>query len=317
MYRGALMILLASTVLMMSCEREIKLNLPAGKEKLVVEGSIEYNNFPRVVLTNSSGFFGKIDLTTLKFISGADITITDLTNGFSHKLVEFPIRIPTGVGQDSATLIAYIPNIFGGPLDPNMLGQLNHIYRLDINASGEKYTAVTKIADTRVFDSLWLEPFNKSKPDSATRLRLIYKDPDTLGDYHRYETQVLRYHKKDYLDEEYLADFGSVFSDAFTNGKRLPFNLDLGYTRRYNFSSDTGRNYLEESQKIFPGDTVNIKWSGIDYNTYQYWQTLEYSRNSTGNPFAAPTKIKGNISNGAIGGWCGYGSKIISIIAPR
>jgi hypothetical protein len=317
MYQKVLMILLVSCLLMVSCEKEIKLNLPAGKEKLVVEGSIEYNDFPLVILTNSSGFFGKIDLTTLKFVRKADITVTDLTDGYSFKLIDTSIKVPTGVGQDSVVFAAYIPDIFSQALDARMLGRLNHTYQLDINAAGEKYTAVTKIPDTRVFDSIWLEPFNKQKPDSASQIRVIYTDPDTLGDYHRYETQVRRFYKKDYLDESYLADFGSVFNDAFTNGKTLPFYLELGSSRRFNFSNDTQRNYLQEAQKIFPGDTVNIKWSGIDYNTYEFWQTLEYSRNSTGNPFAAPTKIKGNISNGAIGAWSGYGSKIISIIAPR
>jgi hypothetical protein len=306
------LILVALCALFVSCEREINLTLAPGKDKLVVEGTIEYNNYPFVLLTNSSGFFSKIDLSTIKFVSGANVTVTDLTTGYKNTLIEFPVKISTGVGSDSATLIAYVSL----PTD-SAKGQINHIYRLDITTNGETYSSITKIPDTRVFDSLWLEPYNRAKPDSAKRLRLIYTDPDTLGNYHRYETQVLRYYKKDYLDEEYLSDFGSVISDGFTNGKTLPFNLDLGRSRRFTFANDTQRNYLEEADKIFPGDTVNIKWSGIDYNTYQYWQTLEYSRNSTGNPFAAPTKIRSNISNGAIGGWCGYGSKIISIIAPR
>jgi hypothetical protein len=310
---AALVVLLGLT----SCEREIDFDLAASDPKLVVEGIIENGDFPRVVLTNSTGFFDKIDVGSLKFVSGATILVTDLTTGYKIPLQEYAFKFPTGTGTDSVSYVAYAPNFVAQPYD-SLLGQLEHSYRLDITSNGKSYSAVTKIPNVKGFDSTWLEPFDNNKPaDPAKRLRVIYKDPDTAGNCTRYQTQVLRSTKLDYLDEEYLSTFGSVFNDNFTNGQRLPFYLDLGYSRRFSFTDTAQARFLGEQQKIFPGDTVNIKWMPIDFNTYRFWETLEYSRNSVGNPFAAPTKLQGNLSNGAIGYWGGYGTKIISIIAPK
>jgi hypothetical protein len=316
---GAIVKILILCLAFTSCERELDLTLNSGDPKVVVEASIENGDFPRVVLTNSTGFFDKIDLSSLKFVTGATIKVTDLNTGYVIPLIEYNLKFPTGQGTDSVTYTAYAPNFLAQPYD-SIIGQLEHCYKLDIVSNGKTYSAVTKIPNckTPVFDSIWLQPENPSDPtDSAMEIRLIYDEPDTLGNYNRYSTQVLRQYKKDHLDEEFLTTFGSVINDKFTNGQRLPFTLDLGYSRRFSFADSVQRRYLFEQQEIYPGDTVNIRWMPIDYNTYTFWETLEYSRNSTGNPFAAPTKLYGNISGGAVGYWGGYGTRIITIIAPK
>jgi hypothetical protein len=57
-----------------------------------------------------------------------------------------------------------------------------------------------------------------------------------------------------------------------------------------------------------------LKWCTIDKAHFQFWQTMERSNNSNGNPFAAPVSIKSNISNG-LGVWGGYGASYDTIIA--
>ncbi|MCY1535045.1 hypothetical protein D9M68_704340 [compost metagenome] len=62
------------------------------------------------------------------------------------------------------------------------------------------------------------------------------------------------------------------------------------------------------------GDTVTVKWSAIDRTTYTFWQTLEFSIGTTGNPFSTPIKVGSNVSNGALGIWAGYSSAYKTLI---
>ncbi len=43
---------------------------------------------------------------------------------------------------------------------------------------------------------------------------------------------------------------------------------------------------------------------------------MEYSYQSIGNPFSSPTKVRGNISNGALGYFGGYAVQYIGITIP-
>ena len=75
---------------------------------------------------------------------------------------------------------------------------------------------------------------------------------------------------------------------------------------------------LKEGYTFFDkGDTVVFKLSNIDRSTFEFWRTMEFSYSSVGNPFSSPTKVLGNISNGALGYFGGYASQYRSIIIPR
>ena len=63
-------------------------------------------------------------------------------------------------------------------------------------------------------------------------------------------------------------------------------------------------------------DTVTLKLSNIDRTTYQFWLTMEFAYQSIGNPFASPNKVIGNISNGALGAFCGYASAYKTLAIP-
>jgi hypothetical protein len=74
LFRYSLLSLLPLVCLFyLSCEKEVDINLNTGEPKLVVDGQIETNNYPLVILTKSIGYFSKIDLSTLQnsFVHGA------------------------------------------------------------------------------------------------------------------------------------------------------------------------------------------------------------------------------------------------------
>ena len=54
------------------------------------------------------------------------------------------------------------------------------------------------------------------------------------------------------------------------------------------------------------GDIMSVKFCNIDKAVFDFWRTMEYSYASIGNPFSSPTKVIGNISNGALGYFGGY-----------
>jgi hypothetical protein len=44
---------------------------------------------------------------------------------------------------------------------------------------------------------------------------------------------------------------------------------------------------------------------------------MEFAYQSIGNPFASPNKVLGNVSNGALGAFCGYAAFYKTIIIPH
>ena len=182
-----------------------------------------------------------------------------------------------------------------------MFGEVGKFYKLNIAYNGTTYTSTTKIPNPKGVDSLWFgTPIfaNAKTPDSAKQLYANYTDPDTPGNYVRYFTQ--RNSEPFYPSE--------IFSDEVVNGKRITnIGLYAGYENVQNVKADSLRYF-------YKGDTVVLKWCEIDKSVYTFWNTLEYSNNASGNPFASPINVTSNISNGALGVWAGYGSIFTKIV---
>jgi len=57
--------------LFISCEKEININFNSKEKQIVVQGVIETNKNPYIILTNSIGFFDKIDFNNVQLFKGA------------------------------------------------------------------------------------------------------------------------------------------------------------------------------------------------------------------------------------------------------
>ncbi len=280
-----------------ACEKEIDVSLVASQKSLVVEGKIEENQLPFVFLTYSIGFFQKIDLSNVTYASGAKVKVTDVNSNTVLNLKEY--NIDSTVNGQNFKFVIYGPDIN----DPNALnfkGQKEHVYKLEIELDSKTYTSFTKIPDNPGIDSLWLEKVPNSN-DSFSVVKGFYKDADSLGNAIIYENRKLFYQKNN--DQNFYRPFNYAFDDQFINGTKVPLNIDIGFDRTADNDDDFFRtlNYLKK------GDTVDLRWLSIDKAVYDFWNSLNYSSNSTGNPFAAPTSVKSNIQGGALGVWAGYG----------
>ncbi len=88
-----------------ACEKKIEFDLKQAETVLAVDANIENDLPPVVVLTNSLGYFSKIDTSIINnmFVHGADVYIS---NGvLTHKLKEYPVPIPTQASRFTNTVL--------------------------------------------------------------------------------------------------------------------------------------------------------------------------------------------------------------------
>jgi len=278
-----------------SCEKEVHITLDSGPPTLVVEGQIENGQWPYVILSNSIGFFSKIDLSTFQnsFVHGAKITVADGTT--SIVLREYSVDTSGGNKLYVYTIDSADKTSF------NFKGEINKFYSLKIEYNGQTYTSLTKIPAPITIDSLTAKPptvIDTKYPDEM-QVFIHFKDPDTTGNFARYFTNKNH--------EGYFQ--GDAFSDVIANGVYENLRIRPGYNP-INPDSTALNNF-------YKGDTISVKWSSIDNGVYTFLNTLAFARNAIGNPFATPINAKSNVSNGALGYWAGYGSSISTIIIPK
>ena len=280
-----------------SCEKEIDIPLGVSDPKLVVEGSIANDQQPVVILTESMGFFDKINRDNINFISDADVWVTDLTVNKKVKLT--PITIDF--------LTAYTV-LNSDPLYNDFkTGITEHLYKLEINYKNERYTSVAKIPGSNGFDSLYFEPKKSLKPKEFYKLMGTFTDPDTAGNYYKYFTKR---NGNGIVETDFLESFASRFDDTYFNGRTLPADIFLGFD-----GSDTvGSEFSAEETYSKRGDTIIVKLSAMQLDVYDFWKTLDFAEGSIGNPFASPIQVQTNISNDAFGVWSGFGNHYDTII---
>lgn len=285
-------------ILLLGCEKKIDFDLKDSAELLTVDASIENNQDPVVILTKSLNYFSKVsaDVLSNALIKDAEVYIS--TGNTTHQLKRYDVVIP-----GSNFPFSYYSS---DPASPSTIikGELGKQYRLRIVWRQKEYTASTTIPQVRkTIDSLWwVKAPNTPDTSKKTVVRAKVKDPQPFGDYARYFTKV--------NSEPFLPGFNSVFDDAFVNGTTYTVDVDRGIDRNVEVDFD-------EYGFFKKGDTVTLKFSNIDKATFDFWRTVEFSYQSIGNPFSSPTKILGNISNGALGYFGGYGNQFSTVIIPR
>jgi hypothetical protein len=288
--RYLLVLLLCS--LFVSCERNIDFDLKESAPTLVVEGEIESGLPPRIVLTKSLDYFSQINPQLLagSFVHNAEVLLSDGVQ--TERLVEY--SIPLGLGYS-----IYFYSVDTSSPANIMLGEFNKEYTLTILAEGKSYTATTRIpALTNIPDSVFFRPAPQN-PDTNKRVMfLTISDPPGLGNCGRYFT------KKN--SEPFYPGDNSVYNDDVVDGTTYTVQVEPGINR--NDPPEFEENFFKKS------DTVTLKLTNIDRATYNFWNTWEFAQQSIGNPFSQPNKVLGNISNGALGAFCGYASWYKTIV---
>jgi len=277
-------------IIITGCEKNIRFNLEEVEPVLTVDAQIENGLPPRVILTKSFSYFDELtpQLLSNSFVHSAEVFIS---NGMlTQQLKEYSYELVPGIN-------AYYYSIDSSNLSTAFTGALAGNYTLKIVSDAKEYTASTSIpALSNYPDSIWFKPAPQN-PDTNKRVmyankRVMYAkltDPPGLGNYYRYFTQI--------NNAPFLA-CENVQNDQVIDGTTFTLQYPPGIDRNDPINRD--------DNFYFKGDTATLKFCTIDKASYQFWNTWEFARESIGNPFAQPNKVLGNISNGALGIFCGY-----------
>lgn len=307
-----------------SCEKNIDIEIPTETSLLVVEGRIESDKPPYVILTKSASYFETTRLSTFlnSFVHNAKVTVTvdNITTQLSELCTESlpeelrPVAADfLGISIDQLKSNNYclyavpIIDIFSGSF---LKGTPGKTYKLTIESEGKSYVSITKIPDIVALDSTWFKLYGTDTAFGFAWAHLT--DPDTLGNCYRWFAK--RINKGAYgqvKDNNFVPPFGSSFEDKFFNGS----SFDFGYERG-NHPSDEGVEFPDEKPHFFKvGDTIVIKFCTNDQKVREFLEKYEAEIWNNENPFASPSAVPTNIEGGALGLWAGYGVSMDTIIA--
>jgi hypothetical protein len=267
-----------------SCRKDVTLDLPEYKQKVVIEASIETGNTALVFLSYSVPYFEEFDFSHPEkaFIKGAAVTITD--------------------GLESETLTEADPSAGFIYVGTKIRGAEGRSYTLQVTVDGRTFEASTSIHQAVHLDSLYF----KGEQDSLGFLWQTFTEPAGSGAAYRWMAKRL---KKDIF---FAAPFGSVFDDKFIDGKTFDFAYDRGRQPVDTSRVDFERGYYKR------GDTVVVKFCRIGRREYEFWNTYYMNKSSNGNPFSAPANIKSMFSDveHAFGGFVGYATAFDTLAIP-
>lgn len=276
-------IVAAWLLLLTACEDSLEFDIQGYEPKLVVDGWIEHNQYPVVVLSKSAAFFSEIDSIALRELvaSRAKVTVSDGEKEEVLTLKKNELYFPPYVYQGTA-----------------LKGEAGKSYRLNIELEGKSYEAFTSIPAAVALDSLW---FNLApEQDSLGLLYGRFRDKQDSEDYYRVFTQRLG------KDSKFVPVYLSAIGDQYFNGQSFTFSLLRGAESLSDVTDDI---YFRK------GDTVMVKLCTIDREHFDFWRTLERELYVTGNPFSSSgNEVISNITGGALGVWGGYNPFIYRMI---
>lgn len=300
----ALSILFFSLV---SCTKEVKIDIPGYEEQLVIDGKIETGSVPIVLLSKTNDIYAPTNLDAYLngFITGAIVTVNDGTN--TYQLEEICTDDLTGSALDAAAAIFGIPAAelvnyhlcAYTTISTPLIGQVGKTYNLTVTYEGKTYTSSTTLfPPTTLVDLYWKEETNKPG------LGWSYgKLADPAGQYDAYCWEV-KYKNENAFTKTFNPFFDDVFFDGLT--------FDFPYENPMNWDDETIPQ--EERGYFHLGDTVVVKLSKLDRDAFEFYEKKYAQLYSAGNPFATPTNIPTNIKGGALGVWAGFSPSYDTLI---
>ena len=282
---------------LISCSKEVKIDIPGFDEQIVIDGSIETGTPAIIFLSNSKDIYAPTDINSYLngFISGATVTVSNGT--ITDTLTEICTdNLPAGFESIAAAF-------FGLPIEQlvnlhlcayvstGIVGEVGKTYTLKVLYNNKTYTSSTKIENPTVLDNLfWREQVNL--PGYGFSWAKITDSP-IMGDAYRWEVKNLG-------DLFYSKPFQPFTDDRFYNGKTFEFSVE----NPMSFKDQTIENQNKGYYKL--GDTIVVKFSKLGKKEYQFFEKKYNQIYSGGNPFATPTNIPSNIEGGALGIWAGF-----------
>jgi hypothetical protein len=316
---------LITAFIMTSCTKDLSRTLPGFSNYIVVDGNIETNKPPMIILTRSTNVFGGLNVNDYAsfLVHGAVITMTVDSSPVPIPLQEVCLQnlsIPDSLKLQflqSLGLTVYdssaVPNVCAYTLPySDLLAYLNtgscpdcgvegHQYNLKIKVNGQTITSYTTIPHATGVNSLSIR--RVPNIDSLVNVLVTFTVPNSYGNFIRYWT-------KRNSEPFYTSLTGSVYDDKLLIGQTLTFPVQRGYP---SYTTNPDPNTFGYFWK---GDTVTVKWANIDSRTFNFYNSLE--NDGGGSPFSSYIRVRSNVTgDSAIGVWAGYGARYYTIIVPK
>jgi hypothetical protein len=251
------------------------------ESEIVVEGWIEEGGFPVVMLTKSVAIQKEYqDLSDLDdyLIRWAKVTVYD--------------------GNDSIILTGKYDDAYMPPYiytTSKMSGQAGHTYTLKVEYRDYLATASTTILPAPVIEHVTVERSDES--DTLYQVKIQFYEDPLQKNYYQVFSRVGGNNK------QYLASFMGTLDDQILDTHPI-----VPVYRGRQLGSGT---YLSNFKK---SDSVAIKLSQIDANSYNFWDDYTKNLSLSGFLMLPPySNIRSNITGGT-GYWCGMGSSVRYVI---
>jgi len=297
-------------IILLGCTKEIEIEIPGFEEQLVIDGRIEPNLPPIVLLSESQEVFATTDVTAFLngFITGATVTVSNGTEVVV--LDEFCTgNLPPGADTVAAQLLG-IPidslanyNICAyTTLNTAVWGEVGKTYDLTVDYEGASYTAQTQIVQPTALSAVYWKTEDGYVTQGFSWCTL--SDPPNQFDAYYWEVKRLDGANSDPMFEE---TYSPVFDDEFFDGLTFDFWYENPFTHGGEYPDSVRWHYAL-------GDTVVIRLSKLDRDVFEFFEKKHMQLQTEGNPFATPTNIPTNIEGGALGIWAGFSPSYDTLI---
>ncbi len=270
--------------IIISCNNDPLLDIDNAQKTIVVDAWIEEGSGPNVLLTWNSPYFTKLDSESIAklVIRSAKVTVSD--------------SVTTEILTLRNNKNSFPPYVYQGF---DIVGQSGRKYTLKVEYKDFVLEATTSIPRSVAIDSAWFEL--NEKDDSTGTVFLNFIDDPNEKNYYRTYSRIFKKQKK------YFPTLYSNFDDKYFDKTQISLELNQGPEAYIEYDIDI--NYSL-------GDSIIMKLTTIDANTYNYWNIYQQEVINIGNPFASSfSTIPSNISKPGLGIWAGYGVSYYSIKA--
>ena len=266
-YRLSLVLIVFS--LLFGCLKE-ESYVPAYQQKLIVDGRIELGRHAIVSLSLNEKYDGGIDSLELSdmIVRWAKVTVS---NGVESEIL-------TGrFNEDYQQKFIYTGS--------EIVGKENETYTLNIEYSGQSWSATTTIPEASELHDISVEWVN----DTLYRIK-AYLPPTPNNAPCMVECAL--------NESMYYKPALACIFDSNVSGGYVTINRPINYTEIKSYTT------LFNIQ-----DVVRLRFSTMPQFGYDYWSMWENNVINNLNPiFPAQHNPISNISNNAIGAWIGYAS---------
>lgn len=262
-----------SLLFVVGCSDELSLDEVAPR--LVVEGWIENNDFPVVILTQSlpvsTEYQEREDLYNY-IVKWAKVTVSD--------------------GMDSVVLTGKYDDRYFPPFvytTGRLRGEVGKKYRLTVEYRDYYVTAETSIPDVPPHCTFSVEPCADN--DTLYQIRTTFRDNPSEKNYYQLFSRVGTDNKL-YL-VSYLGSIDDAVLDSVTT---VPV---------YRGHQLTDKEY---SPFFCLDDTVSVKVAQVDETSFRVWDSYTKTLSLSGNMFLSTSVDMETNIKGGYGYWCGYGA---------